>query len=55
MLEYGKERLGLTRIVAVVRPDNARSLRVVERLGLRPDGEVHVYGVDCLRFRTPPS
>jgi RimJ/RimL family protein N-acetyltransferase len=52
LLKYGRETLGLSRIVAVVRPDNVRSLRVVERLGLRPDGEVDVDGVHCLRFRT---
>ena len=50
LLRHGFETVGLQRIVAVVRSDNERSVRVVERLGLQPDGEVHVYGVDCLQF-----
>lgn len=50
LLRHGFETVGLERIVAVVRSDNERSVRVVERLGLQPDGEVHVYGVDCLQF-----
>ena len=51
LLRYGFDTVGLRRIVAVVRPDNARSRRVIGRLGLEPDGEVHVYGRDCLQFK----
>ncbi len=34
-LRYGFEDLGLRTIYAIVRPDNARSIRVTERLGMR--------------------
>lgn len=34
-IEHGFKSLGLARIVAVVNPENERSLRVAERLGMR--------------------
>ncbi len=34
-LEYGRDRLGLKRIVAVTQSGNAGSIRVLEKLGLR--------------------
>jgi len=37
--EHGFGTLGLDRIIAIVYPENARSLAVVERLGMRPAGE----------------
>jgi XTP/dITP diphosphohydrolase len=37
-LEHGFRTLGLDRIIAIVYPENARSLAVVERLGMRPAG-----------------
>ena len=54
-LRYGFEVLSLYEIVAVVHPENPRSLRVAERLGMRPSGQRHCYGHD-LRFfvRHPP-
>lgn len=33
-LAHGRDRLGLKRLVAVVQPDNAGSIRVLEKLGL---------------------
>ncbi|MHC4940383.1 MAG: GNAT family N-acetyltransferase [Planctomycetota bacterium] len=51
LMRHGFDTVGLDRIVAVVRPDNVRSLRVVERLGLEPDGEIDVYGAHCLLFQ----
>ncbi len=35
VLTFGRETIGLPRIVAVTDPDNARSIRLLERLGLR--------------------
>jgi RimJ/RimL family protein N-acetyltransferase len=43
-LRYGFERLDLTRIVAVVRPENDRSRRVTQRLGMRHEGRTFCYG-----------
>ena len=49
-LRHGFTDGGLERIVAVVHPDNAASLRVIDRLGMNPVGDRHVYGVDCRLF-----
>jgi len=35
VLAYGRETWGLSRIVAVVQPDNAASIRLLEKLGMR--------------------
>lgn len=35
-LAYAREELGLETIVSLIHPDNARSQRVAQRLGLRP-------------------
>lgn len=50
LLRHGFETLGLARIVAVVDPDNARSLAVVARLGMRPAGAIRCHGRECLKF-----
>jgi [ribosomal protein S5]-alanine N-acetyltransferase len=43
--------LGLDEVIALVVPENARSLRVVARLGMAPDGRRHAYGREHLVFR----
>lgn len=52
VMQLGRTRFGLQRIVAVVAPDNVRSIAVLEKLGLRyagltqlaPDGDIiHLY------------
>ena len=35
VLTYGRDALGLSRIVAIVSPDNERSIKVLNKLGLR--------------------
>lgn len=40
VLDHGRRVAGLDRIVAVVLPDNRGSIRVLEKLGLRPQGTV---------------
>jgi RimJ/RimL family protein N-acetyltransferase len=42
VLEYGRQALGLGRIVAITAPDNAASIAVVERIGLRFEGKVRL-------------
>ncbi len=37
VIEYAKSRLGLNRIVAMVSPDNGRSIALLEKLGLSYD------------------
>jgi ribosomal-protein-alanine N-acetyltransferase len=43
--------LGIEAVIALVVPDNARSLHVVARLGMAPDGRRHAYGREHLVFR----
>lgn len=54
-LRHGFTEAGLDRIVAVVHPENAPSLRVIGRLGMNPGGDLHVYGVDCRLFEAGPE
>jgi len=35
LLRYGFDTLGLEKIVAIVKPDNAASIKVVEKIGLK--------------------
>jgi RimJ/RimL family protein N-acetyltransferase len=39
-LSYSRDTLGLSRVVAITSPDNERSMRLLERLGMRYEGEV---------------
>lgn len=45
-LQYGWENLNLDRIVAVVLPDNHKSIAVTQRLGMEPEGMVQAYDLD---------
>lgn len=45
------ETLGAARLISVIYPDNARSIRVAEKLGAVPDGRVLLFGKDCLVYR----
>ncbi len=40
VLDYGRRALGLARIVAITKPDNDGSIRVLEKIGLKFDGMV---------------
>ena len=46
-LDYGFEMLGLTRIVAVTRVANAKSRRVMEKLGMTFEQVGIFYNVEC--------
>ena len=48
VVAWGFGSVGLQRIVAVVHPQNAASLRVVEKLGMRPLGLAMHYGAELL-------
>jgi RimJ/RimL family protein N-acetyltransferase len=52
-MAWGWEHLGAERLISLIDPGNARSLRVAERLGMREIGSttlgetrVHVYGIE---------
>jgi ribosomal-protein-alanine N-acetyltransferase len=42
--------LGLRRVVAVVRPENVASQRVLQKAGMVPDGRVDYHGAEHLRY-----
>jgi RimJ/RimL family protein N-acetyltransferase len=48
--EWAQEQLGTTHIVSVIHPDNARSIRVAEKLGERLEGEFSYAGFDLLVY-----
>ena len=49
-LRAGFDLLGLDRVVAVVLPENARSRRVCERLGMREHGLRQAYGAEHAEY-----
>ena len=49
-LEYGFEKAGLERIVAVAQPENTGSWRIMEKLGMRYEKTEDHYGIDCLFY-----
>lgn len=49
-LARGFERLGLERVIAICYPENVASWRVMEKAGLRADGEGDYYGVRMKRY-----
>ncbi|MBC7930763.1 MAG: GNAT family N-acetyltransferase [Rubrivivax sp.] len=52
-LRYGFERLGLDSIAALTRHENARSRRVMERLGMTYLRAGHYYGYSCVCYSIP--
>jgi [ribosomal protein S5]-alanine N-acetyltransferase len=46
---------GLPEILAFAFPENAASLRVMEKIGMRPYGRVRLYGTELVRYGTAPS
>jgi RimJ/RimL family protein N-acetyltransferase len=47
VLKYAKETLGLKRILGITRPDNAGSIRVLEKAGLKFERMVRLPGDDA--------
>ena len=54
-LAHARGDLGLGRVVAFIDADNVASRRVLEKVGMRPDGTYLVEGeaVPCLLYATP--
>lgn len=55
LLRYGFDVVGLARIVAVVYPENERSLKVCQRLGMRHEGRMRAYDHDLERYVAEPD
>lgn len=49
-LKYGFEELELDRIVAVARPENVVSQRVMEKVGLKYEKNAHYYNSDAVYY-----
>lgn len=49
-LDFGFSKLGLDQIIGFVLPDNAASIRVLEKSGMRPEGELLYDGARALRY-----
>ena len=47
-LAWGREALGLPRIVAIVSPKNAASAKLLERCGLRRESQIELPGKDAV-------
>ena len=50
-LEYGFSEAGLERIAGIARPDNAASLAVLRKLGLRPLGRAEHWGREWAKYQ----
>jgi RimJ/RimL family protein N-acetyltransferase len=49
-IDYGFEKVGLERIVAVAQPENVGSWRIMEKLGMRYEKNEEHYGLDCALY-----
>jgi RimJ/RimL family protein N-acetyltransferase len=49
-LAFAFDELGLERVVAVAHHENAASIRVMEKLGMRYEDRVTAYGKDSVRY-----
>lgn len=56
-LEFGLRTIGLRRIIALVLPENAASIRVLEKSGMRRDGTKRYDGRTVLQYsiHRPPT
>ncbi|HLQ66916.1 MAG TPA: GNAT family N-acetyltransferase [Candidatus Limnocylindrales bacterium] len=57
VLEHARTGLGLKRIVAIVSPANHRSIRILEKIGLKFERRVKLPGdnEEILLYATPPN
>ncbi|MFV8783536.1 GNAT family N-acetyltransferase [Microbulbifer sp. SA54] len=46
VMDWAKQVLGLSRILAIASPDNAASIRLLEKLGLQAEGHITLPGSD---------
>jgi ribosomal-protein-alanine N-acetyltransferase len=49
-LRYGFDQLKVDEIVGIVHPENAASIRVIEKLGMVFDTRKPYFGMDCFRY-----
>jgi RimJ/RimL family protein N-acetyltransferase len=49
-LKYGFEEVKLDRIVAIAKPENIASVRVIQKVGMKYEKDAHHYGVDVVYY-----
>lgn len=49
-LRFGFEERGFERIIAIVRPENAVSRKVLDKINMRFDKEITVFGIEALQY-----
>ncbi len=49
-ISYGCDGLKLKRIVAIARPENVGSYRVMEKVGMKYERDAHYYNVDVVYY-----
>jgi RimJ/RimL family protein N-acetyltransferase len=54
-LGYARSTLGRERVISLIRPANAASIRVAEKLGFRRDGTVELLGSSALVYANAPA
>ncbi|MBL4587074.1 MAG: GNAT family N-acetyltransferase [Flavobacteriales bacterium] len=50
LIKHGFETVGLSRIIAIVQPDNLASQAVIKKIGLKEEGTGTFHNVHCLYF-----
>jgi RimJ/RimL family protein N-acetyltransferase len=53
-LAFGRREQGLGEVISLIRPDNARSIALAERLGARSAGPIEFMGAEALLYRHAP-
>ena len=48
--DYGFETLGLDRLIALALPENAGSIRVMQKLGMTAEGPFEAFGISGIRY-----
>jgi RimJ/RimL family protein N-acetyltransferase len=54
-LHYARTVCKQDRVISIIRPANLPSIRVAERLGARPDGDVEFFGARSLIYAYPSA
>jgi RimJ/RimL family protein N-acetyltransferase len=49
-LNYGFEEIKLDRIVAIAKPENIASVRVIQKIGMKYEKDAHFYNVDVVYY-----
>jgi RimJ/RimL family protein N-acetyltransferase len=52
-LRYAREELGQEQVISLIRPQNAASIRVAEKIGERHRGSVELFGEEVLLYASP--